>query len=295
MEIITDLNFKWNDTAVCIGKFDGIHRGHRLLLKEAARSGLKTVMITFLFPDNKGIYSREEKEYLAEKLAVDYMVMIPVTGDFMKMTAESFVCDVLYKRCGARKVVVGEDFCFGYRRGGNACFLKEEGKRYGMDVCVLKKVRQDGEVISSTRIRNLLKDGRIEEANRLLETPYFVKGTVHAGNRIGRTISVPTANITPSGEKELPPHGVYAVKVFLDGIFYDAVANLGVKPTVPGENPVGLEVWLFDFEGDLYNREIVVYFYRFQRPEQKFSDMAALKKQIEEDTKKARRYLIHQP
>ena len=131
MRILTDFDFKLNNTAVCIGKFDGLHKGHRLLFSEAGCSGLEVVMITFLFPDGGGIYALEEKISLAGGLGIDDMVIIPVTEEFMHMSPERFVREILVGRCGAKEVVVGADFCFGYRRSGTAEDLREAGGRYG--------------------------------------------------------------------------------------------------------------------------------------------------------------------
>lgn len=295
MRVLTDLDFSLEDTAVCIGKFDGIHRGHRTLLQEAEKSGLPTVMITFLFPDYKGIYSYGEKQYLAEKLGVDYFIPIPATKDFLQMSPEQFAEEILSKHCHAKKVIVGDDFRFGYMRRGTAFTLSESGRKYGFEVCVKEKLKWEGEVVSSTRIRGLLADGEMERANALLETPYFMKGSVEEGNKIGRTMSVPTANICPSDEKCLPPFGVYAVRVQtgIDGSVYDGVCNLGVKPTIPGENPVGAEVWLFDYDGNLYGKELIISLYAFQRPERAFDSMEELKAQIVLDTERAREILAY--
>ena len=140
MRILTDLDFNLEDTAVCIGKFDGIHRGHRLLIREAAESGLPTVMLTFLFPDYKGIYSYEEKLYLAEKLGVDFLIPIPVTKEFMQMSPEQFAAEILAGRCHAKKVIVGSDVRFGYKRRGTALSLQESGKAYGFEVSIMDKL-----------------------------------------------------------------------------------------------------------------------------------------------------------
>lgn len=295
MKVLTDLNFQLHQTAVCIGKFDGLHRGHRLLFHEAEKSGLPLVMITFLFPQAKGIYSYEEKKFLAERLGFDILVAIPVTKAFMQMSAEQFVKDVLVGKCDARNVVVGTDFCFGCQRQGTARYLKEQGGKYGFDVAVMEKLRQDGEIISSTGIRSLLAEGQMERANALLQTPYFIRGNVEGGNRIGRRISVPTANIKPSEEKVLPPFGVYAVRTETGGQVYDGVANLGVKPTIPGKNPAGLEVWLFDYDGNLYDRELTVYLYSFQRRERAFASVDKLREQIVLDTGRAKEILANTP
>jgi len=294
MQIFTDLNFQIKNTAVCIGKFDGLHKGHRLLLQEAKDTGLPVVMITFLFSEFQGIYSYEEKKTLAELLGVDYFVVIPVTEEFMKMEPETFIKNVLVEKCDAKKVVVGADFRFGYKRAGNTEILKEKGKHFGFEVTVYEKLTQDGEIISSTRIRKLLSSGKISEANTLLKTPYFMQGIVESGNQIGRKISVPTANIQPAKEKELPPFGVYAVRVQSGNKTYNGVGNLGVKPTIPGENPVGMEVWIFDYDGDLYDKEIIVSLIDFLREERKFANLEELQKQIAKDTTLAKEILSQQ-
>ncbi len=288
MQIITDLNFQLNHSAVCIGKFDGIHRGHRLLLREAKKTGLTTVMLTFIFPNAETIYSYEEKLYLAEQLDVDVFVAISVTEEFIHMSAEDFVKEILVERCQAKKIVVGSDFGFGYQRSGNVEFLQSREIVYGYDVTVFEKMKARGEVISSTRIRKLLAEGNMEEANELLETPFFVQSKVQNGNQIGRTISVPTANLVPAKGKVLPPFGVYAVLVKADGKIYKGVGNLGVKPTIPGNNPIGLEVWLFDFQGDLYGKTLQVAFISFVRTERKFANIQELQNQIAQDSLQAK-------
>lgn len=295
MKIITDLNFQLNNTAVCIGKFDGLHRGHRLLFSEAERSGLETVMITFLFSEGCGIYGQTEKICLAGELGIDVLVLIHATDEFMHMGAEEFVREILVKRCDAGEVIVGADFCFGYQRSGTAEYLRRMGESCHFSTIVCDKLMQDGEVISSTRIRRLLSEGRMQEANDLLQTPYFIRGTVEHGNRIGGRMMVPTANIRPEEGKVLPPYGVYTVRVRTgerEGEReYDGVGNLGIKPTIPGENPVGIEVWLFDYEGDLYGQTLTVHLMNFQRPERKFPSVEELREQIRRDTEEARAFL----
>lgn len=291
MQIITDLNFQLNHSAVCIGKFDGIHRGHRLLLREAKKTGLTTVMLTFVFPMAETIYSYEEKIYLAKQLGIDVFVAIPITEEFKHMTAEAFVKDILVERCHAKKIVVGSDFCFGYQRSGNVAFLQSREKAYDFQVTVFEKIKANGEIISSTRIRDLLTKGNMEEANELLETPFFIQSDVKNGNQIGRTISVPTANLVPAEGKVLPPFGVYAVLVKVDEKIYKGVGNLGMKPTIPGKNPIGMEVWLFDFQGDLYGKTLQVSLLSFLREEKKFASIQELQKQIGEDSLQAKEKL----
>lgn len=292
MKVLTDWNVQLKRTAVCIGKFDGIHRGHRALLKEAKKEGLSLVMLTFIFPEHKGIYSYEEKRMLAEKLGIDIFLSIPVTDIFMQMSAADFVEKVLVEHLDAKKVVVGSDFCFGHNRQGTAEFLGLQGEKFGFSVQIMEKVQEDGIPVSSTRIRELLQKGNIKKANALLQDAYFMCGKVIEGNHIGRKISVPTANLSPSDEKVLPPFGVYAVQAYVDGKWYNAIGNLGVKPTIPGDNPVGLEVWIFDFSGNLYKKELMVRFFDFIRREQKFENLDKLKKQIKADTIRAKEILV---
>ena len=293
MEIIGNLNFQLNNTAVCIGKFDGMHRGHRFLMAEAKKERLTAVMFTFLFDDASFLYGREEKRVLAESLGVDILLEIPATEQFLGMSPEDFVRDILAGRCDAKKVVVGEDFRFGYQRMGDAKFLQEAGENFGIQVLAIEKLREEGEIISSTRIRKLLSQGKMYPVNKMLVTPYFIRGTVRRGKKLGRTMEVPTANICPQQGKVLPPFGVYAVFVENEGEIYSGIGNLGVKPTIPGKNPAGLEVWLFDYEGDLYDKEITVYLMDFQRKEKKFESLDKLHEQIVRDTEQAKKTLAH--
>ncbi len=291
MRVFTDLDFQLRDTAVCIGKFDGIHRGHRMLIEKGKETGQTMVMLSFLFDGTDSLYSFEEKRWLAEKLGIDVLIACAVDEEFRLMEPIPFIRQILVDKCDAQTVVVGSDFRFGYRRSGDAALLQREGRRLGMKVNVMDKLTWKREIISSTRIREALTDGRVRLASEMLKTPYFIMGEVQHGNELGRKMSVPTANIIPSAGKVLPPFGVYAVRVEVSGQFYDGVGNLGVKPTVSGEGNVGLEVWLFDFWGDLYGETIRVYLMEFQRPERKFDSVDALRQQIARDTEQAKEIL----
>lgn len=294
MKVISDLEFQWQHTAVCIGKFDGIHKGHRLLISHAAGQEEKTVMFTFSLGEGSVLYAPEEKRYLAEKLGVDYLVEIPFDESFRRQTPEDFAAHILKGKCGAGKVIVGCDFRFGKERSGDTALLEKLGGKYGFDVVVYDKLILDGEVVSSTRIRRLIQEGEIAQANSLLGTPYFISGVVTKGNQLGRTIQTPTANICPAASKVLPPFGVYAVLADVEGRLYRGVSNLGVKPTIAGKNPTGLEVWLFEYEGDLYGKRMTVYLVDAMRPEQKFDSLLELKTQIQKDTVRAKEILSQQ-
>lgn len=291
MQIIRDLDFQLNNTAVCIGKFDGIHRGHRLLLEEAKKSGRTIVMFTFA-TERGVLYGEQEKIQLAAKLGVDVFLVIPFNRQFKEQPAEEFVKKVLLARCDAKKIIVGDDFRFGYQRSGDIRLLQKMGMEYGFETIVKEKMVAGGDIISSTRIRTLVGQGRMREANALLGTPYRIAGEVQRGRQLGSSVlHTPTANLYPDSSKELPPYGVYAVLAEADGRQFAGVGNLGKKPTIGMEEPVGLEVWLFDYEGNLYGKEITVYLLDFQRPEQKFASMEELKAQIAEDAIQARQTL----
>ncbi len=262
-----------------------------MLLSKARKASKTLVMFTFLQTGVTSLYTKEEKRALADSLGVDVFVEIPMDETFMRQTPSEYATDVLLGHCGADTVVVGDDFRFGHGRSGTASTLMELGREYGFHVVVEDKLVEDGAVISSTRIRGLICVGKIKKANKLLGSPYHFTGTVTEGNHIGRRLDTLTANIIPGPHKVMPPYGVYAVRCMIGGSLYTGVANLGIKPTIPGDNPVGLEVWLFDYTGDLYDRQIQVSLIDFIRPEMKFASLESLKTQIKTDSDTAKQIL----
>ncbi|MDY2921233.1 MAG: bifunctional riboflavin kinase/FAD synthetase [Eubacterium sp.] len=291
MKRIRSLDFELEPSAVCIGKFDGIHRGHRLLIRAAKETKLPVVMFTFESMRQNDIYSQKEKEYLAEKLGVDIFISISVTESFRHMTPVEFVEKILVHRCHAKEIFIGTDFCFGHNRSGNAGMLKEWERTYSFRVHILEKLSLGGSEVSSTRIRSRLEQGEMEEVSALLGMPYFIQGEVVSGRHLGRTMEIPTANLIPAPGKILPPKGVYAILLTVDGKVRKGVGNLGVKPTVSGDNPMGLEVWIFDFHEDIYGKEIRAHLISYLRPERKFGSMDRLKEQISLDTIRAKEIL----
>lgn len=207
------------------------------------------------------------------------------------MTPETFIREMLVERMDAKLICVGEDFHFGKERRGDVGMLSEYAVQYGYELCVFPKIKEDGEVISSTRIRRELARGRIEKANRLLGDPYFVRGEVVHGNALGRTIGMPTANLLPGKQKLLPAYGVYATRVEVDGKIYGGVTNVGVKPTI-GADRANVETTLLHFDGDLYGKQIAVYFLEFLRPEQRFDSLEELKAQMSRDKAKAEKIWV---
>lgn len=289
MMILEKRPFALTDTAVCIGKFDGLHSGHRLLTDSISRyDKLKKVLFTFSFGDVPGIYSSSEKRYVAEKLGIDIYIDCPFDEELSHMPPEVFLEKVLVGECGAKVISVGEDFRFGYNRQGDVGFLRKNSVIYGYELNVFPKKRMYGDVVSSTRIRYELENGSIERVNALLGHPYLIYGEVCHGNRIGgRKFHMPTANQILPSEKILPPFGVYASQICIDGHVYHGVTNIGVKPTIPGVNQAGAETYIMGFDSDLYGKNICVELCAFLRSEKKFPDMDALMAQMEEDKNNA--------
>lgn len=292
MEIINGLDFQIKNSAVSLGKFDGIHQGHRLLLRKILEpADLNPTVFTFdgIF-SGKRIYTGREQSLLLERLGIARKIIFPFRAETKSMTAEQFVREVLVGRMDARLICTGEDFRFGRDRQGDVDLLSRFSDRYGYELYVYPKLRSEGEIVSSTRIRKELLEGSLETANQLLDGPYFISGEVRHGRALGRTIGLPTANIMPAEEKLLPVYGVYATTVEVEGRNYAGVTNLGVKPTV-GSDTVSVETTLLDFDGDLYGKEIIVYFHHFLRREKRFDDLEQLKAQIEQDKARAAQLL----
>lgn len=297
MDILNGFDFTIKNSAVSLGKFDGIHQGHRLLL-EQIRKQTNLVSTVFTFDGIQGngviprqqIYSRREREEILKELGIQRELVFPFNEETRNITAESFLEDILVRRIDARYICVGEDFHFGKGREGNVDMLRRYEKKYGYQLLALPKLQWEGENVSSTRIRWELSCGRLDQVNALLGAPYFIIGTVVHGNALGRTLGMPTANLVPDPGKVLPAYGVYATLVRIGDETYAGVTNIGLKPTVGAEN-VTVETTLLDFDGDLYGREITVYFYHFLRREQKFSGLEELTRQMEQDRDQAREWM----
>jgi riboflavin kinase/FMN adenylyltransferase len=291
---------------IAIGNFDGVHRGHQAVLArakdEARRLDTKLGVLTFE-PHPRSFFKPDEPAFRLtpfrikmrhlQDLGVDVAFVLTFDADMVRRTAEVFIDEVLVKGLGVAHVVVGSDFCFGKGRGGNATVLAEAGKRYGFGVTALAPHGEDGEIFSSTLVRDRLQGGDPVAAAWALNRPWEIEARVEHGDKRGRTIGFPTANLH-LGEFLQPKLGVYAVKAAIDSghdlQWIDGVANLGRRPTVAGEN-VRFEVHLFDFDGDLYGKHLRVALLGFIRPEMKFSGLDQLKAQIAADCDTARRML----
>ena len=292
---------------VALGNFDGVHLGHAQVLRaaHAARPASPLGVLTFephpreLFrPDDPPFrltLSPERADALA-RLGVRVLFELPFDHAFSLMTAEAFVAEVLRDGVGAAHLTCGMDFAFGHRRGGDSAYLAARAEALGMGLTLVPPVSDAQGPISSTRIRRVLQDGYPELATALLGRSWSIRGIVAHGDKRGRTIGFPTANV-PLGRHLEPARGVYAVTASLaDGTVVGGVANIGRRPTVNEGLESRLEAHLFDWSGDIYGQEIAVVLHAYLRPEQKFASFDALRAQIAEDATTARAALAgHAP
>ena len=296
MEIISNTTdfYLEKETAVAIGKFDGVHIGHRRLLEEilsCRRKGMAACVFTFdpapavLFgqSDGRELTTREEKRLLFERMNVDILIEFPLTLETAAMSPKTFVTEILAKQMNTRFIAAGNDLSFGARGEGNAELLRKMAPELGFTVRTIDKVCLNGQEVSSTYVRNRVESGDLVLAEKLMGMPYMVVGKVVQGRQIGRTLGFPTVNILPGEGKLLPPNGVYYSSVRYNGRSYRAISNVGCKPTVTDEHIMGVESYLYDFDRNIYGENIEVYLHEFRRPEQRFEDVESLKKQLEKD------------
>ncbi|MBB2202916.1 bifunctional riboflavin kinase/FAD synthetase [Gluconacetobacter tumulisoli] len=288
--------------AAALGNFDGVHLGHAHLLHtlHAARPDLGLAVVTFE-PHPRELFRPQDPPFrltlpderlsALSALGVRHVFQIPFDAAFSAMSAERFVTDVLHEGLGLRHLACGADFAFGHRRGGNVTFLSERAEELGLGLTVVPALADAGGPYSSTRIRRLLQDGYPERAAEELGRPWSIRGVVQHGDKRGRLLGFPTANI-PLGRHLEPARGVYAVTVRLtDGRSLPGVANIGRRPTIDDGQESRLEVHLLDFEGGLYDQTLSVALHDLLREERRFTGLDALKTQIALDATAARAYL----
>ncbi len=289
------------ESAVTLGKFDGLHRGHQKLIQKICEKKEKfhVKTIVFAFDMNpffrqkglvrKGITTNEErKERLSQ--VVDVLVECPFDERISTMTAEDFIEKILVQTFHAKYIVVGTDFRFGFEKKGDVAMLAAYAEKNGYELTVVSKEMFGNREISSTYIREELEKGHMENVNQMLGYPYTISGMVEHGKQLGRTLGFPTLNVHPSDEKMLPPKGVYMTNTFVDGQIYHGLSNVGFKPTVADEHRMLIETFLFDYNGNAYGKEVRTQLLHYKRPEQKFDSVDELKAQIDTDIDYARDY-----
>ena len=287
-------------TAVTLGKFDGLHRGHELLmntvLEYSKNENVASVAFTVDIPPRNKVEeivanvltTNEEKQYIFEQRGIDYLIECPFTVEVMSMEPKAFI-EWIARALNMKYVVVGDDFRFGYNRSGDYQTLQQYESEFGYKTIVLDKLKDSNRDISSTYVREKIADGNIKKANQLLGYRYFIKSEIVHGKKLGRRIGIPTINMILPADKLLPPNGVYVTEVLVDGHSYMGVTNVGCKPTVSSENIVGVETYIDNFNQDIYGEKIVVSFIDFIRPELKFSSVDELKEQMLSDIEVAKK------
>jgi len=305
LQIVRDLNsfFELNKesteaacvkSAVAIGKFDGIHIGHRALLQciiNKKKENMRAVVFTFspspeeffrgqLLP---AIDTAQEKRDNFAKMGVDILIEYPLTKESAAISPQSFMEDILFNGLNAGYVVSGRDLSFGNKGAGNADMLQAFAAEKDFVYEMIDKVCIDGNEVSSTSVREAVVKGDMEKVCRMLGRRYCVGGEVVHGKALGRTIQMPTINIIPAKEKLLPPSGVYATVTLIDGREYPGVTNIGVKPTVTDEKVVGVETHLFDFDENVYGKYVVTELVSYIRPEKRFASVEDMLTQIKAD------------
>ncbi len=294
----------FNRPVLTIGSFDGVHHGHKVILSEvvkAARSvGGESILITFEPHPRKIIYpneplglltSPEQKFRLIEDEGIDHIVVVPFTRDFSMMSATEYINDFLLKNFHPHTIIIGYDHHFGHSREGNIEMLRQELQP---EVPVKEIAPQliDNAAVSSTKIRKALLCGDVREAAGMLERYYAIKAMVVHGNKIGRTIGFPTANLQPVyGDLLVPGLGIYAVMVVVQGRYYKGMMSIGKRPTITNDGAVTLEVNILDFNEDIYGQDLTVYFIDYLRAEEKLDGIDQLKARIAEDEVATRRVL----
>jgi riboflavin kinase/FMN adenylyltransferase len=303
---IDEITKPYPNCCVTIGNFDGVHRGHQQLFstvveKARARSGT-SVAITFdphplqvLLPKGiKLISTCEQKMELIEAAGIDVLLVIPFTKEFAGTTAEDFVSKVLVERIGVTELVVGYDYAFGKGRCGNIDFLRRQGQVHNFPVTVIDAFYLGDELVSSTRIRELVQVGKMAKAAKLLGRSYQIRGTVQVGKqRGGKVIGFPTANLKVNEEDLVPKHGVYVTQVICEGRCYGGVLNIGYNPTF-GDQELVAETHIFDFNENIYGKPIKLNLLYFLRGEIKFAGPRELAEQISRDVIEAKKILSSQ-
>jgi riboflavin kinase/FMN adenylyltransferase len=291
---LTNLRNTFPNITMALGTFDGVHIGHQQIITTAVEMAKRQqgTSVVFTFSNHPlsvidpgrcplQLITPEDKRILLRNMGVDIMLNIPFTDEFLRLTAQEFI-EALMENLQPKHIVVGPNYSFGYKSLGTPAFLEQSGKKYGFAVDVHAGVYFNDLIVSSTLIRQLILDGKVDEATNLLGRPVFFSGTVLHGDKRGREIGFPTVNLAIPFGLAVPADGVYAVSVQYDGRKYNGVANVGVRPTFDGKSR-NMEIHILDFEQTVYGETVTVSFVRRIRGEMLFQSLSALKEQITAD------------
>lgn len=282
-------------TVIALGNFDGVHKGHQQIInrtvKSAEAAGLKSAVFTFSnhtrtllknVPSVKNILYADEKANIIDSMGIDYLFNIPFTQEILHMSPESFIDDILIDKFMIKEAYCGFNYHFGYKASGTPEILMKEGLKKGFGIHVQEPYKINDIVVSSTYIRGLIEEGKMEECAEFMGRLYSIGGEVVVGNKLGRTIGFPTSNIMIDESMASPSNGVYITYCNYNGVKYPSITNVGVKPTI-GTYKKNVETHIFNFDKELYGKNIKVEFVKKTRPEMKFESVDHLKKQIKSD------------
>jgi len=303
------INFPVIASVVTVGSFDGVHKGHKIIIDKlvafAEYRHLRSVVVTFephprtVLKDAVNgtigglLTTLDEKIDLLQQEGVDLVFVVRFTPDFAVRGSEDFITNVLVRLLGAKSIIIGYDHGFGNNRSGSGTTLEHLGFQLDFDVEVLDEVLIDQEHFSSTKIRELLGNGMIKDANKFLGYPYMITGIVVDGDKRGRKIGFPTVNLMLSNpDKLIPKAGVYFAQILLDGFPFKAIINIGIRPTITSTGIKTIEAYIVNYSGCLYGRNLRFSLLRFIREEKKFSSLEELKKQLEKDKKTVELYRL---
>lgn len=284
------------DTIVTAGKFDGVHRGHQILIERvnelAEQENCRSAALTFTTSPqamlshrrSMSVLDNAERRRVLERFGIDMILELRFTDHIRNLEPDEFIKEILVETLRCRAFIVGDDFCFGRNRAGNAEYLLRESGRFGIRTEVISKLMDGSREISSTYVREELVKGNIPKVNELLGYPFFAEGIIVHGQHNGHLLGFPTVNIIPDSNKILPPAGVYDSRIEIEGKLYKSITNIGVRPTFDGDH-VTIETNIPGFDGDLYGKFAKVSFFEFKRPERRFGSLEELKAQIRKDVK----------
>ncbi len=304
MEVIRDKEYDFTEgVVVTFGKFDGIHRGHKRLIDTARQiadeKGLEVVVFTLLLDagskwkkETLSLTTSYERAQICKEYGVDKVVEYSLDESTSNLKPMQFLEKVVKDYLHASYVVVGKDWHFGKGAAGDVTTLKACQKLYNYTAVIIPKELEGGREISSTWVRSEVAAGNMENANILLGHPYRISGMIEHGRALGRQMDYPTINLIPDTTKLMPPYGVYASKVYIEDEQYYGVTNIGIKPTVTDEGRLTVETNVFDFDEDVYDKMAIVELCSFERPEMKFDNIEALKRQLSVDADFAKNYFL---
>ncbi|MBS4536002.1 bifunctional riboflavin kinase/FAD synthetase [Clostridium sp. D2Q-14] len=297
MRIIENINNKIEDeTVICLGSFDGIHRGHKALIedviKESKEKGLKSLVFTFsnhpasIISDRnepKLLINNDQKIKMFQKLGIDYLIMIPFSIEFMKVAPEKFVKNILIDNLNVKKIVVGFNYRFGYKGKGTTRLLEELGIKYEFKVDIVSPVKYKGDVVSSTTIRKLISEGNVRRASKFLDRYFSLEGKVIHGKKRGRSMGFPTVNIQLSSNYILPKKGVYETETIYNSHKYKSLTSISINPTFECERDISVETYILNFNKEIYSENIEINFIKYIRDIIKFKSKDELIKQLKLD------------